>query len=134
MPYLIIILIAAILLTLFGLFFSYNRGRRLLKKKSSYSIQYQVPINKQEFNKIMLELVSKFHYNLQLAMLNDNKVLVTDGYGVWSWGFYYLVEFKTDEIEISLFPRYPFEFNQLGLFNRRLERIQSHIELIRVSR
>lgn len=133
MPNTILLLIIIICIYLFLLLFNKSSGiKRIINKKSKHNILISTTLNKSNFEKVILTLTKDkgFKYNVEFIGNEKNQYILSDNISFYSWGFYYLLEYNNNKINIFLKPKYVFEMDRFGLFSRRIEKLSAIIHLI----
>jgi hypothetical protein len=109
-----------------------NRKRRisvLLKKDKKNKISVPTNLSDSNFNSI-IDIISKERkYRLEHVNLEENTYILSDKRGIFTDGYYYLIELQNNELNIYLTPKNGFEFNKFGSYSNRLERLAALIRI-----
>ncbi|HRP03122.1 MAG TPA: hypothetical protein PLE30_10795 [Candidatus Kapabacteria bacterium] len=103
--------------------------KKLLAKKTNYIQEFEYDnTNKDIFDNIIHELTKDNKYNLRIK--NNRTYVLSDNISLFTWGFYYLIEKSESKIIIYLLPKYLLQLNIFGVFQQKLLKLSSQIQLL----
>lgn len=133
-PNTVLLLILVVAFALIAYFSSGDkRVKKIIEKRSNFVRSLILMQGEQNVDKTILTLAKDFKYSLEFHDAENKKYVLSDKMTLFSWGFYYLIEFSGGKVDVYLKPRFPFEINKFGMFERRLRRISELIPLIESS-
>ena len=129
-PYTVLLLIFAVILYILAYLSSKDRHiKGLLERKSKSFLNLEINLNKQKFERSLYEVANDFNYRIEYV--KNNQYILSENMSFFSYGFYYLLEFKDNKVDLYLKPRYFLEWNRFNYFKYKLEKLSALIELIK---
>jgi hypothetical protein len=135
MPNLLILPVVVIMIFVISLMMSKSkRINRIISKKSEYHKNINIQMSDEEFDKIIYKLLKEFKYRIEYIKKEDNVYVLSDKANyLYTYGFYYLIEAKENDIEIYLIPKFHIELNKFGLFESRMEKLAALIQVAKAN-